>query len=175
MPLRFSSRFSFLLHFIGGGGVLGASSGAHRKSRLFLRLGEEMLLGEFYSAFTTFVRFVWHFSCAVGRDHLPRPGGSFCAVVAESLSLLRKAAPNRCFPCLRRSNSDNDSSALWWARGVDSCGDSKVWSCSLVVVGGLLFRASMFIVSLTKFGAAAADGFLEKTARIRSWCFGARA
>jgi hypothetical protein len=125
MPLRFSSRFSILLHFIGGGGVLDASSGAHRKSRLFLRLGEGMLLGEFYSAFATCVRFVWHFSCAVGRDHLPRPEGSFGAMVAESLSLLRKAAPNRCFPCLRRSNSDNDSSASWWTRGVDSCAIPK--------------------------------------------------
>jgi hypothetical protein len=29
----------------------------------------------------------------------------------------------------------NDSSASWWARGVHSCGDSKAWSCSLVVAG----------------------------------------
>jgi hypothetical protein len=158
MPLRFSSRFSFLLRFIGGGGVLGASSGAHRKSRLFLRLGEGVLLGEFCSAFTRCGRFVWPFPCAVRRDHLPGPGGSSGAMVAESLSLLRKAAPNRCFPCPRRSNNGNDSSASWWARGVDSCGDSKAWSCSLVVVGGFLFRASMFVISSTKFGAAAAGG-----------------
>jgi hypothetical protein len=115
MPLRFSSRFSFLLRFGGGGGVLGASSGAHRKSRMSLRLGEEVLLGEFRSAFAGCVRFVWPFPCVVGRDLLPRLGGSFGAMVAESLSLLRKAAPNRCFPYLRRSNSGrylfNDSSA----------------------------------------------------------------
>jgi hypothetical protein len=158
MPLSFLSRFSFLLRFIGGGGILGASSGAHRKSCLFLRLGEGVLLGEFRSAFTRCVGFVWPFPCAVRRDHLPRPGGSFGAMVAESISLLRKATSNRCFPCLHRSNSGNDSSASWWARGVDSCDDSKAWSCSLVVVGGFLFRASMFIISSTKFGAAAAGG-----------------
>jgi hypothetical protein len=115
MPLRFSSRFSFLLCFGGGGGVLGASSGAHRKSRMSLRLGEEVLLGEFRSAFAGCVRFVSPFPCVVGRDLLPCLGGSFGAMVAESLSLLRKAAPNRCFPYLHRSNSGrylfNDSSA----------------------------------------------------------------
>jgi hypothetical protein len=92
MPLRFSSRFSFLLHFIVG--VLSASSGARRKSRMSLRLGEEVLLGEFRSAFVACVRFVWPFPCAVGRDLLPCPGGSFGAMVAEWLSLLRKAASN---------------------------------------------------------------------------------
>jgi hypothetical protein len=104
MPLRFLSRFSFLLCFGGSGGVLGAFSSACRKSRLSLRLGEGVLLGEFRSDFARCVRFVWPFPCAVRRDLLPRPGGSFGAMVAESLSLLGKAVLNRCFPCLRRSN-----------------------------------------------------------------------
>jgi hypothetical protein len=47
------------LHFIVG--VLSASSGARRKSRMSLRLGEEVLLGEFRSAFVGCVRFVWPF------------------------------------------------------------------------------------------------------------------
>jgi hypothetical protein len=158
MPLRFSSRFSFLLRFVGGGGVLSTSSGARRKSRLFLCLGEGVLLGEFRSTFARCVRFVWPFPCAVGRDHLPGPGGSFGVMVAESRSLLRKATPNRCFPYLRQSNNGNNSSASWWVCGVDSCGDSKAWSCSLVVAGGFLFRASMFVVSSTMFGAATAGG-----------------
>jgi hypothetical protein len=68
------------------------------------------------------------------------PWGSFIAVASEVLSSWRMAAPDQCFPCLRRSGSSrfsfSDSSASWRARGVDICGDSNVWSCSSVVAGG---------------------------------------
>jgi hypothetical protein len=59
-----------------------ASSDARCKSRLSLHLGKGMLLGEFRPAFAGCVRFVWPFPCAVGRDLLPRLGGSFGAMVA---------------------------------------------------------------------------------------------
>jgi hypothetical protein len=86
------------------------------------------------------VKLVCPYPFAVERDRLPHPGGSFVAVGSEVLSSWRMAAPDQCFPCLRRSGSGrfsfSDSSASWRARGVDFCGDSNVWSCSSVVAGG---------------------------------------
>jgi hypothetical protein len=99
------------------------SSDVRRKRLLSLRLGEEMLLGEFCSSFVGCVRLVCPFPFAVGRDRLPHPGSSFVAVVSEVLSSWRMTAPDRCFPCLHQSGSGrfsfSDSSVSWRARGVD--------------------------------------------------------
>jgi hypothetical protein len=78
------------------------------------------------------------FSVAFGRDVCTRPRGSCASGPSSSLM----AAPVCLFPCHRWSGSGRSSFNVlgmsWMAHGVDRCGDSKAWSCSSVLAGGLL-------------------------------------
>jgi hypothetical protein len=84
------------------------------------------------------MRFALPFSVEFGRDVCTRPRGSCASGPSSSLM----AAPVCLFPCHRWSGSGRSSFNVlgmsWMAHGVDRCGDSKAWSCSSVLAGGLL-------------------------------------
>jgi hypothetical protein len=135
-----SSRGRFFLRFFSGGGVFGASSGVGRRSILFLHLsrGRGGFSGELCFTFDGIMRFALPFSVEFGRDVCTRPRGSCASGPSSSLM----AAPVCLFPCHHWSGSGRSSFNVlgmsWMAHGVDCCSDSKVWSCSSILAGGLL-------------------------------------
>jgi hypothetical protein len=139
MLLRAPPRVSLFLLFSGGGvsGGLGASIGARRRRLLVLRLGE-------FCALVRSARLVCLLPFAVERALLPHPGGSFGATGSGSASSMwsRMVAPDHSFLCYRWGDNGRwvfivlgtPSRVL----GINSCGDSSVWSCSPLVAGGFL-------------------------------------
>jgi hypothetical protein len=89
MALWASFRVRVLLRLSGDGGGFGAFSGVGRRSRLVIRIGEGLLIGELRFIFAGCVRFVCFFLVCGGGDLLGwffvRVQASFCSLWAISI------------------------------------------------------------------------------------------